>query len=228
MIAQEILTHQFDNTEEYDRILVDLCEMILQAQRKNADHYGLVAACVVDPKGNQALGINHVVDNSKRIHAERAAVRNYEQAHGELPSGCLMITTLSPCVERTGHMAQERAGISCSELMDDLNIHRVYCGYMDPTQDIHTQHNTFDCVATQNEKIQHVCQEIADCFLEKDIDENFADGKVRGKSRPGRVKRSGASCAGSVTDLRRKAKNASGERARMYHWCANMKSGHKK
>jgi len=62
----------------------------------------------------------------------------------------------------------------------------------------------------------------------EDVNENFADGKVKGKSRPGRVKRSGASCNGSVTDLRRKAKNASGERAKMYHWCANMKSGKKK
>jgi len=61
-----------------------------------------------------------------------------------------------------------------------------------------------------------------------DIKENFADGKVKGKSRPGRVKRSGASCNGSVTDLRRRAKNASGEKAKMYHWCANMKSGKKK
>ncbi len=60
------------------------------------------------------------------------------------------------------------------------------------------------------------------------LTENFADGKVRGKSRPGRVKRAGASCNGSVTDLRRRAKNASGERAKMYHWCANMKSGRKK
>jgi len=61
-----------------------------------------------------------------------------------------------------------------------------------------------------------------------DVKENFADGKVSGKSRPGRVKRAGASCSGSVTDLRAKAKNASGERARMYHWCANMKSGRNK
>jgi len=60
------------------------------------------------------------------------------------------------------------------------------------------------------------------------INENFADGKVKGKSRPGRVKRSGASCKGSVTSLRKRAKNASGEKARMYHWCANMKSGRKK
>jgi hypothetical protein len=58
--------------------------------------------------------------------------------------------------------------------------------------------------------------------------ENFADGKVKGKSRPGRVKRAGASCNGSVTDLRARAKRASGEKAKMYHWCANMKSGKKK
>ena len=58
--------------------------------------------------------------------------------------------------------------------------------------------------------------------------ENFADGKKKGKSRPGRVKRAGASCSGSVTSLRKRAKNSSGEKARMYHWCANMKSGRKK
>jgi hypothetical protein len=60
---------------------------------------------------------------------------------------------------------------------------------------------------------------------EDPVEENFADGKKKGKSRPGRVKRSGASCNGSVTELRAKAKKASGERAKMYHWCANMKSG---
>ena len=58
--------------------------------------------------------------------------------------------------------------------------------------------------------------------------ENFADGKKKGKSRPGRVKRSGASCKGSVTDLRKRAKGASGEKRKMYHWCANMKSGRSK
>jgi len=63
---------------------------------------------------------------------------------------------------------------------------------------------------------------------QNELDENFADGKVKGKSRPGRVKRAGASCNGSVTDLRARAKNASGEKAKMYHWCANMKSGRNK
>ena len=68
-------------------------------------------------------------------------------------------------------------------------------------------------------------QNFGDELLEQDVAENFADGREKGKSRPGRVKRSGASCDGSVSDLRSKAKNASGERAKMYHWCANMKSG---
>ena len=57
--------------------------------------------------------------------------------------------------------------------------------------------------------------------------ENYADGKVKGKSKPGRVKKSGASCKGSVTDLRAKAKKYGGEKGKMYHWCANMKSGKK-
>ena len=57
------------------------------------------------------------------------------------------------------------------------------------------------------------------------IEENFADGKVSGRSRPGRVARAGASCNGSVSELRKKASNSSGERAKMYHWCANMKAG---
>jgi len=60
-----------------------------------------------------------------------------------------------------------------------------------------------------------------------ELAENFADGKVKGKSRPGRVKKAGASCSGSVTSLRKKAKKYSGERGKMYHWCANMKGGKK-
>lgn len=60
------------------------------------------------------------------------------------------------------------------------------------------------------------------------LNENFADGKKKGKSRPGRFKRAGVSCKGSVTSLRKKAKNSSGEKQKGYHWCANMKSGRKK
>ena len=57
--------------------------------------------------------------------------------------------------------------------------------------------------------------------------ENFKDGKKKGKSKPGRVKKSGASCNGSVASLRAKAKKYGGEKGKMYHWCANMKGGKK-
>ena len=86
-------------------------------------------------------------------------------------------------------------------------------------------HHRYDAVRLLGEKTIPVAR--IPYTLEYII-ENFADGKVKGKSRPGRVKRSGASCSGSVSELRKKAKNASGERAKMYHWCANMKSGRKK
>lgn len=62
---------------------------------------------------------------------------------------------------------------------------------------------------------------------QQDVAENFADGKVKGRSRPGRVKRAGASCDGSVSDLRAKARKYGGEKGKMYHWCANMKGGKK-
>ena len=58
------------------------------------------------------------------------------------------------------------------------------------------------------------------------IIENFADGKKKG--RKGLAKRTGVNCKKSITKLRSIAKNSTGERRRMAHWCANMKSGRKK
>ena len=77
-----------------------------------------------------------------------------------------------------------------------------------------------------DERIQKVFKQAG--IAEGRIRENFADGKKKGKSRPGRVKKAGASCKGSVTSLRKKAAKYSGEKGKMYHWCANMKSGKKK
>lgn len=56
--------------------------------------------------------------------------------------------------------------------------------------------------------------------------ENFADGKKSG--RKGLAKRMGVNCKQSVSKLRKIAKNSSGERQRMAHWCANMKGGKNK
>jgi hypothetical protein len=58
------------------------------------------------------------------------------------------------------------------------------------------------------------------------VAENFADGKKPG--RKGLAKRVGVNCKQPVSKLRSIAKNSSGERQRMAHWCANMKSGKNK
>jgi len=73
-----------------------------------------------------------------------------------------------------------------------------------------------------------LAQLVRELMIEVLLGENYADGKKKGKSRPGRVKRAGASCKGSVTSLRAKAKKYGGEKGKMYHWCANMKSGKSK
>ena len=98
-------------------------------------------------------------------------------------------------------------------------------------QKVSTQFDNYDIQPTKaGNNIHRIAQEEGQLLWsdQQGVTENFADGKVKGKSRPGRVKRAGASCNGSVTDLRARAKKASGERARMYHWCANMKSGRNK
>lgn len=58
------------------------------------------------------------------------------------------------------------------------------------------------------------------------VGENFADGKNLG--RKGLAKRSGVNTKASVSSLRNTAKHSTGEKARMAHWLANMKSGRKK
>jgi len=63
-------------------------------------------------------------------------------------------------------------------------------------------------------------------ILKQPVTENFADGKKPG--RKGLAKRSGVNCKQSVSKLRSIAANSSGEKQRMAHWCANMKSGRNK
>lgn len=92
----------------------------------------------------------------------------------------------------------------------------------------HTASDAFAEEKSPKKKYQKEWPFLVDHIDEAELEENFKDGKVKGKSRPGRVKRAGASCKGSVSDLRAKAKKYSGERGKMYHWCANMKAGKKK
>ena len=113
----------------------------------------------------------------------------------------------------------------CNDGQDEESIDKIY----------DQVYQDFDSRQGQKALIRGVANDELGCennpvlySVYKNVNENFADGKKKGKSKPGRVKRSGASCKGSVTSLRAKAKKYSGERGKMYHWCANMKGGKKK
>jgi hypothetical protein len=116
----------------------------------------------------------------------------------------------------------ERYGEDCTDLINQHGVKKVYAGYMDPTQE--EEHRDFNIMETENGSIRDMCKEFADTFLH--LRENFADGKNPG--RKGLAKRSGVNCKASVSTLRNVAKHSSGEKQRMAHWCANMKSGKKK
>ena len=110
-------------------------------------------------------------------------------------------------------------------IMIDANIEEVmdYFSHKVSNTPVMSEYDNFNFLLNNYLTEKKILNELKDA-----TDENFKDGKVKGKSRPGRVKKAGASCKGSVTSLRKKAKNSSGEKSKMYHWCANMKSGRKK
>lgn len=210
MIVQEILSHQSKTQADLDRILARCCELVLDGQQTDPDHWGMVGACVVLPNGEEVYGVNHVDSEGLRIHAERAALNACETAD----SRCMIVTTLSPC----NRPMDGRLGGSCADLIEyyGIGLANVYCGYKDPTQ-------AEDGIEeTNNPKLRELCKQLADTFLK----ENFADGKKPG--RKGLAKRVGVNCKQSVSKLRTIAKNSRGEKQRMAHWCANMKSGKQK
>jgi hypothetical protein len=117
----------------------------------------------------------------------------------------------------------ERDGPSCTELINNSTVKKVYCGYQDPTQD--ENQREFNILESKDAEIRELCKTFADTFLDN-IHENFADG--RNPQDKGDSKRYHVPTKGSVSSLRKYAKGHSGRAAQLAHWMANMKSGHKK
>jgi pyrimidine deaminase RibD-like protein len=153
------------NTQKLDRILAKLCEMIIDGQKRDPDYYGMVAACVLDTQDEAVCAVNYQ-KSDHRVHAEKAAVEKYMNQYGDIPAGSIIITTLSPCSE----MMRERYGDDCTDLIEQIGVHKVYCGYEDPTQDDSSNymHKTFHVMCTKNEKLKELCKSFADTFLEKE------------------------------------------------------------
>jgi pyrimidine deaminase RibD-like protein len=152
------------NHDKLDRILTELCSLVVQGQKKNQD-LGMVAAAVLDPDNNCVVGINYPAKDGHRVHAERAAIDSYYARFGDIPEGSIIITTCSPCT----HDMSERKGINCSDLIDEVGVHKVYAGYQDPTQE--PGQKKYHLETTRNPKIQQLCKAFAETFLKDELNE---------------------------------------------------------
>ena len=162
-IDEDSTQNEIHNYPKLDKILTKLCRMIVKGQISDKD-YGMVAACVLDPDNNIVAGLNSPAGNGKRVHAERVAVEKYEDKYGPVPEGSIVITTLSPCNESSDETASERAGGSCAEYLNSKGIAKVYCGYIDPTQD--NDIREFNLIETSDKAIRKECKKFADTFLD--------------------------------------------------------------
>lgn len=160
---------EITNYKKLDSILEKICEMVVKGQSSDKD-YGMVGACILDPDNNIVLGLNSPGIDGKRVHAERVAVEKYEKKYGEVPEGSIVITTLSPCNESDDETAKDRVGESCTDYLNSKGIKKVYCGYIDPTQD--NFQREFNLIETSDRDIRKVCKSFADTFLDEDYDPN--------------------------------------------------------
>jgi pyrimidine deaminase RibD-like protein len=156
---------EITNHDKLDAILVRLCEMVVEGQYKKKLNLGVVAAAVLDPDNNCVVGINYPTQDGRRVHGERAAIDSYEARFGTIPAGSIIITTCSPCTQPM----DERSGINCSDLIDEVGVHKVYAGYKDPTQDFGPK--KYHIEITRNTKIQALCKAFADTFLKDELNE---------------------------------------------------------
>jgi len=123
----------------------------------------MVAACVLDPKNRKVFGVNEAAEDGTRRHAERVAMDRYEENYGAIPEGSIILTTLSPCNEDHTEMADGRYGESCTDLINNSVVRKVYCGYMDPSQ--HNEHAEYNLEETVKLDIKDLCKTFADTFL---------------------------------------------------------------
>ena len=218
-----------DTAYDFLRIGTNLANLKDVPSNSNVDEPDIMIAPYAGAKE-----MKYLMKQLNRIGYQTQDAQGYQDAHfDDKPTGGLA----PPQIKKQGPLGKIKLsklrGVQKERTYKKLakQLERVLEGDYAPLQidrkgRVINGHHRLDALRLVGEEYARV--HMIDDIVENMLDENFADGKVKGKSRPGRVKKSGASCNGSVTELRKRAKNASGEKAKMYHWCANMKSGKKK
>jgi pyrimidine deaminase RibD-like protein len=160
LVEFEQSDYEIHDRPKLDKILLELCHHVIKGQKDDPLKYGMVAACVLDPENRKVFGVNEAAKDGTRRHAERVAIDRYVKHYGDIPEGSIILSTLSPCNEDD---MDERYGESCTDLVNDSNVRKVYCGYIDPSQ--HNEHAKYNLEETGNTDISDLCKKFADTFL---------------------------------------------------------------
>lgn len=167
MKISQLLENQNDeirNYEKLDKILYELCKLVVEGQKEDPKKFGMVAAGLLDLDNNLVARTSTFV--GKWRHAEKNAIEDYIKQYGKIPDGSIIITTCSPCSE----IMHDRFGSSCTVLLDAYKIKKVYTGYIDPTQE--EEHRDFNIMETENESIRDLCKEFAEVFLDNEVEQS--------------------------------------------------------
>jgi len=225
--------YEIRNLKKLDSILVKLCEMIIEGQKNNSDFQGMVAAAVLDPDNN-IVAATSTYEDGLWVHAEKNAMEAYDQEYGDIPEGSILLTTCSPCDENNDKTAEQRHGDSCTDLINNSIVRKVYCGYMDPSQgDDEHEEREFTLQETNNSHIRSLCEKFADTFLEEDeLNESAAWHRKAGKNKNGglndkgiasyRREHPGSHLQKAVTTKPSKLKAGSKAAKRRKSFCARM------
>ena len=169
--------YEIRNYHKLDKYLSELCDLVEKGQASGND-FGMVAAGILTLKHPYMARLNRPGKDG-RTHAEHAVIEDFIKKYGPVPEGTVIITTLSPC----NTAMDERDGPSCSDLLNEHGIEKVYCGYIDPTQHDGAEDNReYNLIETQNKDLRSRCEAFADTFLDKINEVQFGGQEVEGNS----------------------------------------------
>jgi 8-oxo-dGTP pyrophosphatase MutT (NUDIX family) len=164
---------------------------------------------IIHDRAGTALGMRRLAGNRLTLATVYSADPDFQR--GRYPTFAVSVSTNESQTAKTGIMQTEVYG---------SRAYHARC--LEPGCDWESRR--YDRIQqAQAAAKKHAAQHFAS---KPDVSENFADGRKPG--RKGLAKRMGVNCKQPVSKLRSIAKNSSGERQRMAHWCANMKSGRDK
>lgn len=154
---------QIHSIDKLDGILAECCRLVLHRHKENPEYWGAVGACLLGSNNVPVYGVNHVLEDGHRDHAEVDAIKNYLAEFGkEGLEGSILITTLSPCSSDI----DQPDGRNCVDYINSHGIKKVYCGYTDPLESITDtyKHKKFHIMETRNPKLRELCAKLRSTF----------------------------------------------------------------